>query len=329
MQRLGVTEITISYHSPALRERDVWNNPDIVPQNGTPIAWRAGANMNTTIEFGTDVTINDNTLKAGTYGFHVIPRDDSYTLIFAHNSNQWGSYYLDMENDVALTIEVNSATCPNTEQLDFEFMDRKDDSVVVALEWGTKRLPFTVGVDLNKTVVGTFRNELRGINTYRWEAWNDAANWCLEHDTNLEEALTWVNRSIDGGYNGFAANKNLSNLTTKARLLDKLGRDEELASTVSEASKLSAPAYDFNGFIIFLLRQKQYEQALAMSTSSLEQHPDTWYLQLNKAISLYHTKKKGKEMFRLLDKAHKGAPDNFKSRIEEISGEVKNGTYGI
>ena len=54
MQKLGITEITIDYHSPALNDRDVWNNTEIIPQNGTPYPWRAGANLNTTITFSTD-----------------------------------------------------------------------------------------------------------------------------------------------------------------------------------------------------------------------------------------------------------------------------------
>ena len=54
-QRLGITEITLDYGSPALRNRDVWK--DVVPQGGDPIPWRAGANMATTIEFSTDVIL--------------------------------------------------------------------------------------------------------------------------------------------------------------------------------------------------------------------------------------------------------------------------------
>ena len=329
MQKLGVTEIEINYHSPAVRDRDVWNTPDIIPQNGEPIPWRAGANMNTTISFSTDVKIDGEDLKAGTYGFHVIPKGDTYTLLFAHNSNLWGSYYLDLKKDITLSIEVQATSCEKTEQLDFEFFDRTENSVVIGLEWDTKQLPFTVSVDLEETVVESFRNELRGINTYRWEAWNDAANWCLQQETNLEEALAWANRSIDGGYNGFAADKNLNNLTTKARLLKKLDRNEELSSTIDEAIELSAPAYQFNSFIIFLLSDGYYDKALAMSTKALNEHPDTWYLQLNLAICQYFNKKKGKKTFQLLEKAHAGAPEGFKARITEIKEEIKNNTYTL
>lgn len=329
MQKLGVTEISISYHSPALRGRDVWTNTNIIPQNASPIAWRAGANMNTTITFTTDVTINDKSLKAGKYGFHVIPKDDEYTILFAHNNNQWGSYYLDLEKDITLSVSVKSASCEKTEQLDYEFSNRTENSVIVSLEWDTIKLPFTVKVDLNKTVVDSFRSELRGVNTYRWQAWNDAANWCLQHDTNLEEALVWADRSANGGYNGFAANKNLINLSTKARILKKLNRNDEADKTIREALTIAAPAYDFNNFIVFLLEEGNYKEALSMSDTGLKQHPTVWYLKLNNAICQYYAKKKSKQTFRLLDEAHESAPDGYKPRIKQIVEEIRNNTYKL
>ncbi len=329
MQKLGVTEIEINYHSPALNERDVWNDPNVIPQNGDPIAWRAGANMNTTISFSTDVMINDQPLPAGKYGFHVIPKGDTFTLLFAHNNDQWGSYYLDLEKDISLTVDIRAEVCPKTEQLDYEFLNRTENSVMIGLEWDEQRLPFTISVDLNKTVVESFRNELRGLNTYRWEAWNDAANWCLQHDTNLEEALEWANRSINGGFNGFAADKNLANLETKVRLLQKLNKTEELKETVTEALTMQAPAYDLNGFSIFLLRNRLYDEALSMTDHALKLHPDTWFLQLNHAIAQFFAKKKSRKTTLLLENALNNAPDGYKPRVKEISEEIEKGTFTL
>ena len=88
-QRLGITDITIDYSSPATRGRDVWDN--VVSSGNPDLAWRAGANLNTRISFSTDVTINGNPLKAGGYGIHVDVEDGSYTIMFAHHDNLWGS----------------------------------------------------------------------------------------------------------------------------------------------------------------------------------------------------------------------------------------------
>src|SRR5947207_1630618 len=55
-QRIGVTDIEIVYHRPAVKGRKIWG--ELVPYNGgVPIPWRGGANENTTITFSSDVNI--------------------------------------------------------------------------------------------------------------------------------------------------------------------------------------------------------------------------------------------------------------------------------
>ena len=326
-QRLGVTDITIDYSSPAVRGRDIWTS--VVNSYGDPnLAWRAGANMNTRISFSTDVTINGEPLKAGSYGFHIDVDGDNFTLMFAHHDNLWGSYYLDREQHISLTIQVQAEACPPSEQLDYEFINRTDSSVDIALEWGEKRIPFTVGVDLNKTVVESFRYELLGINTYRWEAWNDAASWCLNHDTNLEEALSWVDRSINGGYGGFAANKNATNLTTKARILEKLDREEALNETISEMVTTAMGPGETNGASIFLLQIDKPEAAMDLLQPAVKKYPEAWYLKLNRALTFYFLDKR-KVALKELTAVQKETPENFQARLSEIIDEVSQGTYKI
>ncbi|MGH7702001.1 MAG: DUF2911 domain-containing protein, partial [Gemmatimonadales bacterium] len=62
-QAIGLTDITIIYHRPAVNQRKVWDS--LVPYNQV---WRGGANQNTTIEFSTPVTVNGTLLPAGIYG---------------------------------------------------------------------------------------------------------------------------------------------------------------------------------------------------------------------------------------------------------------------
>lgn len=328
IQKVGVTNITINYSSPSLKGRDVWNKKYIIPQEGKPIAWRAGANMNTTITFSTDVSIEGKELKAGKYGFHIIPKGDTFTLLFAHNNNQWGSYYLDLENDITLKVDVKATTCSSSEQLDYEFLDRTENSVVIGLEWGEKRIPFTISVDLNKTVVESFRSELRGINTYHWQAWNDAANWCLKHDTNLEEALVWVNRSINGGYNRFAANKNVTNMGTKIKLLMKLNKTDEAKKAITEARKLLVNVHDANELSQFFLRIGSYQDALDYSKSALKIYPESWSILLNKGISYYFLNNINAAVkdTRMVIEA---APNQFSNRLNEIIKEFESGTYKL
>ena len=67
-QRVGITDITVTYHRPAVNKRDVWGT--LVPRGQV---WRAGANENTVITFSTEVSVGGHVLPAGSYGLHMIP----------------------------------------------------------------------------------------------------------------------------------------------------------------------------------------------------------------------------------------------------------------
>ncbi|RKE95245.1 DUF2911 domain-containing protein [Ichthyenterobacterium magnum] len=327
-QQLAVTDIILDYSSPSVNKRDVWNDPNVIPQYGNPIAWRAGANMNTTIEFTTNVKIEGKELKAGKYGFHIIPKGEIYTLLFAHNNNQWGSYYLDLENDVTLSIDVKATNCTFSEKLDFEFFDWKENSVKIGLEWAKQKIAFEVSVNLNKTVVDSFRNELRGINTYHWQAWNDAANWCLNHNTNLSEALLWVNRSIHGGFNGFASNKNFTNISTKIKLLKKLNKTEVLNETLEELYTLDYKDYEAYDFSRYLLEQKEYLVAKTFLNKANNKHPKRWFLILNRDVANYFLGN-AKDAISSIKNNIELAPKNFQPRLNKIIKEMESNTYTL
>ncbi|OUR94324.1 hypothetical protein A9Q87_01365 [Flavobacteriales bacterium 34_180_T64] len=327
-QRLGVTDITVTYHSPSANGRDVWNDTHVIPQNGNPIPWRAGANMNTTIKFSTDVSIEGHELKAGVYGFHVIPKGEAYTLLFAHNHEQWGSYYLNIEADVTLSVDVSAQSASFSEKLDYEFLNWKENSVVIGLEWADKRLPFSVSVDLNKTVTDSFRSELRGINTYHWQAWNDAASWCLNHNTNLEEALLWAERSINGGFNGFAANKNFTNVSTKLQLLKKLKKEDEFKSTLNDIESIQYSTGEAYQFSRMLIGFGDYSEALEFTLKANIKYPDTWFLIVNEGISMYFLNQP-EDAIKAIERALELAPQSYHERFQQVANDMKSGIYKL
>ena len=324
--QIGVTTLTINFHSPSVKGRDVWNNPNVIPQKGDPIAWRAGANENTTISFDTDVFIEGQPLKAGSYGFHIIPDGHKHTLIFAQPDNLWGSYYLDIEKDAVLKVNVSDSASAFTENLSYSLIQRTQNTGTIALLWGNRMIPFKVSVDLNKTTVEKLRYELNGENTYHWQAWNDAALWCLQHNTNLEEALTWTNRSIKGGYGGFAAHNSFINLSTKIELLDALGKSEELEATIATIFEMEFSADEAHYMGATLLRLKMDKEALKLMNTGLDKHENDWGMLLFKGVSLHYlgeTKKAQKT----LKTCSFHCPEWFKPRLESIQNEMTSGTY--
>ena len=317
-QKLGLTSITVKYSSPAVRGREIWGN--VVPMNGDPVPWRTGANMNTIISFTTDVTIEGKPLSAGSYGLHTIPKENEWEIIFASNDNVWGSYYLDLENEVALRVTVPTEESEHTEWLDFNFRSRTDSTVQIAIEWEKLAIPFTIGVDLNETVVASLRYQLKGHTTNAWNAWTTAALWCLDHNTNLEEALGWAQRSVDGGFGGYRATKNFSNLTALARIQLALEKDEEAKVNLEEAVPLMDDAYSSYSTAMALLRQNfNSEMALMILKPAQKKFTDAWYMGLGlaRAYSLEGDFKSAKKE---LSKTMENAPDNY---TEFLKGEME------
>ena len=59
-------------------------------------------------------------------------------------------------------------------------------------------MPFQIGVDVKKLVLNSIHNQLRNTGGFTWSGFDEAANWCLDNNYNLEEALKWEDRSIQG-----------------------------------------------------------------------------------------------------------------------------------
>lgn len=93
---ISKTNIIADYGSPSVKGRTIWGG--LVPYGKV---WRAGANENTTVSFDKNVTIGGKELKAGKYGFFIIPNKDSdWVAIFSSVNNAWGSNKYSATNDV-------------------------------------------------------------------------------------------------------------------------------------------------------------------------------------------------------------------------------------
>lgn len=202
-QTVGVTDITIKYSRPGVKGREIWGK--LVPYGEV---WRAGANENTTIRFSTPVKVDGHELPAGIYGFQTIPTQGDWTVIFSKDADEWGAFSYKQEHD-ALRIQVKPqpAAAPR-ERMGFDFEDVTDTSAKVVLSWEKLEVPFTVEVDTPALVQAKLKDAVR------WQTPYQAANYCIQNNTCLDEASRWLDASI-------AMQENYQNLRAKALLLAK------------------------------------------------------------------------------------------------------------
>lgn len=97
---IGKASVYINYGSPSVKGRVIWG--DLVPYGKV---WRAGANEATNFSCDKDIVVEGKPLKAGTYGFFVIPEKDKWTVIFNKVPKQWGAYEYSEKQD-ALRVTV-------------------------------------------------------------------------------------------------------------------------------------------------------------------------------------------------------------------------------
>jgi DUF2911 family protein len=259
-QRVGLTDIKIRYHRPLVNGRKIWGG--LVPLGEV---WRAGANENTTIDFNSDVTVEGQALPKGTYGLHMIPTADTWTVIFSKMSTAWGSYTYDQKED-ALRVTVKPRPTEMTEALVYMFEDLKEDSATMTLKWEKIAVPVKVAVSPEATIAN-IRGQMRGRAQYEWEAPNQAANFCLTHKINLDEALKWVNLSIQN-------EERFENLTTKADLLKAMNKPED-AKKAWDQALAKTTAIQLYSYARRLQSEKRDAEAMEILKDVVKRYPDT------------------------------------------------------
>ena len=316
-QRIGLTDVEVVYHRPAVNERDVWGQ--VVPSAGTPV-WRTGANENTVVSFSTDVTVQGETLAAGTYGLHTIPgqpaAEGEWTIVFSNDSQAWGSFAYKEEND-ALRVTAKPEKAAHQERFEISFDKLENDSADMILRWAEVAVPVTVGIDLEETVMASFRQQLTGLSQFFWQGWNQAAQYSLTNDMNLEEAMQWADRSIQ-------AQENFNNLSTKAQLLAKGGDAAQADELMTKAMDMGN-AGQIHNYARQLLGQDRKQEALAVFQKNVEKHPDTWFVELGLArgySALGEFDKAVKSMKVSLEKAPDGQKQYVQGLVDQLAKSV-------
>lgn len=263
-QTVGLTDITVVYHRPATNGRAIWGG--LVPYNEP---WRAGANENTTVAFSTDVKVGGKALSAGTYGLHMVPTQKEWTIAFSKQSQAWGSFTYDQKED-ALRITVTPRTSPTSqERLIYRFDDPGDTKTTLVLAWEKLEVAIAIDVETPKIVMASIRNQLRGQAGFTWQAQNAAANYWLRNGGALDEALKFVDRSIQ-------SNATFQNQTTKAAILEKQGNAKAAAELRTKAMAIATEGDLIGAGYRLLLQDKKVDEAIKMFKTAVERHPESW-----------------------------------------------------
>lgn len=302
MQRIGLTDIEIEYHSPLTKGRTIWG--EVVPYGEV---WRAGANENTTIRFTSAVKIEGKPLPAGIYGLHMIPTTGTWTIIFSKNSTSWGSFFY-KESEDALRVTVKTNVSENQDWLSYQFTALQPNATIATLRWEKLTVPFKIEVDVKEVVYENMTNELRGVNGFSSESFLQASRYCLNNNIHLDQAMTWVNTSIE-------MQETFGNLNVKSKLLALQGQTvsadslSKKALTIANEAQLNQYGYD-------LIGQKKIKDAVTIFQMNVKKYPASWnaYDSLAEAYALDGNKKDAVKNYKI---ALSKSPQAQHKRIED------------
>lgn len=329
-EQVGLTQVSITYHRPAVngREGKIWGGivhqgfTDLGFGNRKPSPWRAGANQNTIIEFDNDVKVEGQPLSKGRYGFFIAYDPQECILIFSRKADAWGSFFYDDKDDV-LRVAVKPRTIQNSvELLKYEFESQTSNSAVITLLWEKLAIPFKVEVDILKQQFEAFVKESQNPTGFTSEGLTIAANWALQNNYQLDKALEWATLASGPGFPGNPTSFNA--LVAKAAILDKLGRGEESVTVIK-----TALAYGNVNQLQQLGRQmitaRKPKAALEIFQFNYNKHPDQFITLVGMARGL----SANGEQKKALDYVTKALPlapnDMNKKAVQEMIDKLKEG----
>lgn len=235
-QTVGLTDVTITYHRPGVKGRQIWGA--VVPYDKV---WRTGANEATTIAFSDDVTVNGQPLSKGTYSLHTIPGKDEWSVVFNNTSNQWGSFSYDPAKD-ALRVKVKPEKAPFTEWMTFDVPELSNDNAKVVIRWENVAVPFTVGTGTTKKVAETAAAAVAAAKPDDWQTPYRAAAFAFESG-DTANASAWLDQSMK-------AKESMAGLWLRARMQAKAGdRASAIKSGEAALAKATPEDKDFAGEI--------------------------------------------------------------------------------
>lgn len=302
-QTIGLTDITINYHEPMVKGREIWGK--LVPYNEV---WRGGANENTTITFTDPVKVEGKDIPAGTYGLHFIPTENEWTVIFNKNYWSWGSFNYREEDD-QLRVTVKPVSAEFQEWLSYTFDNPAENSVEILLRWEKLKVPVHIELDVHELALNHMLKELDNLPGFSWQGWNQIASYALMNKTRLSDAMTWVDKSI-------TINKNFTNQMTKSGLLEAAGKSAE-ADELKKTAMTAATEAEVNTYGYLLLQRGKNDEAIEIFTKNTKDHPESWNVwdSLGEAYGIKGSKDLAVKYY---SKAYDMAPDNQKSRIKGI-----------
>ena len=230
-QRVGLTDVAIEYSRPGVKGRTIFG--DLVAFGKT---WRTGANSNTKVTFSSDVTIDGQTLKAGSYGLYSVPNKDSWEVMFYTESDKNGVPGDWDDNKVAAKTTVNVQAFPiNVETLTISINDVTSTSAVLGILWEKTYVAVTFEVPTDEMVSETIDAVMAA--TPKAGDYYNAAIYYSQQDKDIKKANEWMEMAMS-----MTEKPAFWQLRQQSLIYAKMGNSEKAIAVAEKSLELSKEA---------------------------------------------------------------------------------------
>jgi hypothetical protein len=235
-QRVGLTDVTISYSRPSAKGRAVYGT--LVPYGKR---WRAGANSSTTIKFSDDVTVEGKKVAAGEYALYTQPNKAEWVVVLNKDLKQGGNTdgYKD-DQDVARFSVKPYKLGNKVETFTINFSDLTPATANVDLSWELTGVKFKVTADVDPKVMAQITEKVINNATPAAGDLAAAAVYYYDTDKDLKQALTWMEKAN-------ASEPKFWNKHTEAKIRLKMKDYKGAMAAAEESKKLALAATPPNG----------------------------------------------------------------------------------
>jgi len=189
-QVVGLTDVTLEYSRPNMKGRTIFG--DLVPYGKT---WRTGANANTKITFGDDVSVKGQELKAGTYAVYTVPNATSWDVIFYSDASNWGTPQKWDDNKVAAKVTADVHTMPmKIETFTMTFDDVASNSVVLGMLWENVYVGVKLEMPTDAKLSTSIEKVMAGPSAEDYFA---SARYYMEEGKDINKAMTWIDKAVE------------------------------------------------------------------------------------------------------------------------------------
>jgi hypothetical protein len=190
-QKLGLTEITLSYARPSLKGRKMFG--ETLPYGS---AWRTGANNATTLTFKEEVTVAGTKVPAGEYALYTIPNTTEWTVVLNKNTKLGGNTAgYKVGDDVARFKVKPTKTAKLTETLTIDFADLTANSANLEIQWENTSVKFRITTEVDSKVMAQIQQQVIDGQNVTPALYTAAANYYYDNKKDPKLALTWIKKA--------------------------------------------------------------------------------------------------------------------------------------